>query len=284
MRKELIILSFFILLGSRCFSQRKINLTSLADKPEVGVFFGGSYYLGDLNQFSQFHRTKPAFGLVFRKNLNPRFAFKMNAFYGNLEAFDSESGNLYQRKRNLTFSSRIIDFSGQFEFNFLPYTVGDDETPFSPYLFTGLSLFNFSPKGLLNGQWVNLKEYSTEGQGLIPGKKNYSNTQVALPFGGGIKISLSKKIGLSLEWGLRKTFTDYLDDVSTTYASPEILKMVSGSNGVKVSNPNAAAGDPDFDITGYQRGNSKRKDFYSFGGIILTFRFGSENKCYFKSK
>ena len=208
----------------------------------------------------------------------------MNAFYGNLEAFDSESGNKYQRARNLTFSSRIIDFSGQLEFNFLPYTIGDEETPFSPYLFTGLSLFNFRPRGLLNGQWVDLQGYSTEGQGLLVGKKNYSNTQVALPFGGGIKISLTSKIGLALEWGMRKTYTDYLDDVSTTYAPEEILKMAYGTDGVLLSNPNANKSQSDFDISGYQRGNSKRKDLYSYGGIILTFRFGNDNKCYFKSK
>jgi hypothetical protein len=265
------------------FSQRKIKLNALSDKAELGLFLGGSYYLGDLNQFGQFKNTKPAFGLVFRKNFNPRFAFKMNGLYGQVQADDKQSGNKYQRVRNLNFRSKIIEASGQLEFNFLPFTIGDPETPFSPYLFAGLSIFNFNPQGLYNGQWVNLKDYSTEGQGLLPNRKNYANVQFAFPFGGGVKVSIHENLGIALEWGLRKTSTDYLDDVSTTYVSPQILKLVYGTDAVKISNPNYSS-TSGYDITGYQRGNSTRKDLYSFAGVTLTFRFGTDKKCYFKSK
>lgn len=273
-----------ILISLTGFSQRKIKLTSFSNRSEIGVFFGGSYYLGELNQFKPFYRTKPAFGIVYRKNFNPRIAFKLNGLYGNIEGFDSDSPDKYQQNRNLSFKSRLIELSGQVEFNFLPYTIGDPETPFSPYLFTGLSVFYFKPQGQLNGQWIDLQDYSTEGQGVLPGKKNYASTQVSMPFGGGVKINLTNRFGLAIEWGLRKTFTDYLDDISSIYVQPEILKIANGTNAVTLSDPNSQNNEQTVDMTGYQRGNTKRKDLYSFAGIILTYRFGNDNNCYFKSK
>ena len=93
--------------------------------------------------------------------------------------------------------------------------------PFSPFIFTGVSLFNFNPKAeASDGQWYTLQELGTEGQGTtsFQNRKPYSLTQLSIPFGGGVKIGVSDDFNIIIEYGLRKTFTDYIDDVSTTYA------------------------------------------------------------------
>lgn len=280
--KRLLIILFITSLSFEVFSQRRIQLRTFTAESEIGFIIGGSYYLGDLNQFKQFYRTKPAFGLIFRKNLNPRYSLKLSALYGNIEAYDADSRDSFQQARNLGFRSKIIEASGQFEFNFLPYTIGDPETPFTPYLFTGLAGFYFNPQGSLSGQWVDLRDYSTEGQGLVPGKKTYSNIQVSWPFGGGVKMNLGGRFGLGLEWGLRKTFTDYLDDVSTVYVQPDILRIGIGDGAEQLADPSKQSEAQVVDKTGFQRGNPKRKDLYSFAGVTLSFRFGTDNKCHFK--
>ena len=65
-----------------------------------------------------------------------------------------------------------------------------------------------------------LQELGTEGQGTtsFQNRKPYSLTQLSIPFGGGVKIGVSDDFNIIIEYGLRKTFTDYIDDVSTTYA------------------------------------------------------------------
>ncbi|MBK8685670.1 MAG: hypothetical protein IPN26_12115 [Bacteroidetes bacterium] len=78
-------------------------------------------------------------------------------------------------------------------------------------------MYYFNPKAELNGSWIALKNLDTEGQGTARYKrKNYSRVQANMPFGFGIKAAMSKT-SIDLKWGLRKTWTDYLNDVSTTY-------------------------------------------------------------------
>ncbi len=205
-------------------------LTGLAQryKPsqEIGVFLGGSYYIGDLNPMGHFNQfTKPAGGIVFRYNFNPRLSARGNVLFGAIEGDDSFSNSPAQLQRNLHFKSNISELSGQLEFNFLDYEIGNEKHGFSPYIFGGLAGFHFNPQASYNGNWVDLQPLGTEGQGL-PGaasKRKYKLTQLSLPFGVGIKANLAKNIGVSVEWGMRKTFTDYLHDVSTTYYHPSKL-------------------------------------------------------------
>lgn len=241
---------------------------------EIGIFLGGSYYIGDLNPLGHFNQfTKPAGGLVFRYNFNPRLAFRFNALFGNLEAHDEFSNSAAQQQRNLSFKSTIAEVSGQLEFNFLDYEIGNEKRKFSPYIFLGLAGFKFNPQGQLNNNWVALQPLGTEGQGLEGGasKKRYKLLQISIPFGVGVKTNLSKNIGLSIEWGMRKTFTDYLDDVSKKYYDPVILAASRGTTAAALSDPSKGR-DPKYSNVGRQRGNPTTKDWYSFAGIALTIK------------
>ena len=103
-----------------------------------------------------------------------------------------------------------------------------------------------------------------------------SLTQLALPFGGGIKYNLTSQVRIALEVGLRKLFTDYLDDVSGDYASSADLLAGRGAQSLDLSyrGDELANGNPDYPAKGITRGSPKYKDFYYFTGLHLSFRLG----------
>lgn len=247
---------------------------------EIGLFLGGSYYIGDLNPVGHFNQfTKPAAGAIFRYNFNPRLAGRLNVLVGAMEGDDSFASSAAQQQRNLKFRSDLYELSGQLEFNFLDFEIGNDYRSFSPYIFVGVAGYKFNPTGPINDTWVDLQPLGTEGQGMPNGasKRKYKLTQFSIPFGVGTKISLSKRIGISIEWGIRKTFTDYLDDVSTRYYDPAAIAARRGTNAALLSDPSIGT-DPNYTNVGRQRGNPNTKDWYIFSGIALTVKLKEKGK------
>jgi len=239
---------------------------------EVGVFGGCSFYLGDLNPNGLFKFSLPAGGIIYRYNINNRFAARLNALIGEVTAYDNQSSSAYQQNRNLNFRSPIDEFSGEFEFNFFEYEIGNPKFNFSPYIFGGFGFFRMNPQGDINGQWVDLQPLHTEGQGTqYNTDAPYHLIQPCIPFGIGMKISVGETMCLSIEWGLRKTFTGYIDDVSGVYPNTAQLAQQQGPNAalaLAASNPSLNANK--IDMVGTERGNGKN-DWYSFAGLILSF-------------
>lgn len=271
MRKIIFISVFFIL----AFANK--SFTQDLYRSEIGFMIGGSYYVGDLNPKKHFLQTKLAGGILYRYNFSPRWTLRASALLGNLEASDSKSqANV---ERNLSFRSYIFDFSTVVEFNFLPYILGDKKHFISPYIFAGVSVFNFNPQALYDSKWYSLHQYGTEGQGTtIQGvSKPYSLTQIGIPFGLGVKISPAKFMSLGLEWGIRKTFTDYLDDVSGKYVDPVVLAAENTEIAAKLADRSLTTQGLN---TGLDRGNANTKDWYVFTGLTATFRIkGKSAKC-----
>lgn len=269
MKKQYLIYFLIAVVSLTASAQRKNKRSA-----EIGVFLGGSYYIGDLNPLGHFNQfTKPAGGLVFRYNINPRLAARANFLFGSIQGDDAYSNSQGAQQRNLNFKSPITEFSAQLEFNFLDYEIGNEKRKFSPYIFLGLAGFRFKPQGNIGGSWVDLQPLGTEGQGLDGGasKKKYKLIQLSIPFGVGIKANLSQRIGLSIEWGMRKTFTDYLDDVSTIYYDPVALAAARGGTAAALSDQSKGT-DPNFSNVGRQRGDPTNKDWYSFAGFVLTIK------------
>lgn len=274
MKKQFFILLIALLSAFTGYAQPKQKSS------ELGVFLGGSYYIGDLNPMGHFNQfTKPAGGIVFRYNFNQRLAARANLFFGSMEGNDSFSNSPAQQQRNLSFKSSLSELSAQLEFNFLDYQIGDDNRGFTPYIFGGLAGFKFKPRVKVGDNWVNLQPLGTEGQGLTGGatKKKYKLTQFSLPFGLGVRANLSKNIGVSIEWGMRKTFTDYIDDVSGRYYDPAILATKRGAVTAQLSDPSIGT-DPNYTNVGRQRGNPTTKDWYCFTGIALTVKIKQKRK------
>ena len=254
---------FFLVIGNDVKSQYQTN-------QELGFLTGVSYYYGDLNNA----HFRVAGGITYRTNFDRRFSFKSSALYSNVYADDASSSDQIKVNRNLHFKSDIIELSGQIEFNFLPYEKGNSLYPWSPFVFTGVSIFNYNPKAeASNGQWYELQPLGTEGQEttLRPYLKKYSLTQFSIPFGGGIKFSVNKNFNIILEYGLRKTFTDYIDDVSTTYAG-----IPAEFDNVTIELADRSLDGPK--QAGEERGVSTNNDWYSFSGITISFTIKNNTK------
>jgi|TARA_B110000240_G_C13474215_1_gene442262 hypothetical protein len=238
---------------------------------EIGFKSGISYYTGDLNS-NHFNFTKPAAGLIIRRNIDRRFSVKAEILILNIKADDRTSEDLIRLNRGLHFRSSIQELSSQIEFNFLAYEVGNLLYNWTPYLFSGISIYNFNPQAENSiGEWVDLQPLGTEGQGTTayPTRKKYSRTQISVPMGGGVKLSLSKTLNLILSFSARKTYTDYLDDVSTTYpGSPNEFN----SNSIEMSDPTYSHNKNE------QRGNELKNDWYYFTGLTISFRLSGNTK------
>lgn len=218
-----LLLGVFLLLAVGAWGQRGW---------EAGGWLGASYYFGDLNTNYNLGLPNLAGGLSARLNFNERLCFKFGGNYGEIEANDAMSENIYEKARNLSFRSHIFDFTSQFEFNFLPYIHGSREAFFTPYLFGGFSVFSFNPQAFYQNQWVDLRPLGTEGQ--FKGEEYYT-VQAALAYGGGFKFDLSNAWSVNIEVSARNLFTDYLDDVSTVYPDKRDLLRQRGELAVALS-------------------------------------------------
>ena len=263
-----ILLIFFFLFGFNAKAQ-------VVSSTEIGIMGGGSYYLGDINS-NHFDYMLPSGGIVIRKNIDRRIVVKGELLLGYIRADDARNTNdTVKLNRNLHFRSPIYELSGQVEFNFLPYETGNSLYPFTPFIFAGVSLFRFNPKAEANnGEWIALQPLGTEGQGTtsFQDRKKYALTQFSIPMGGGFKIAVNKTFNIILEYGIRKTFTDYLDDVSTSYIGGNLIDM--SPLGIEMSDKSLNGPQ----AKGFQRGDSKDNDWYTFTGITLSFKILSEKE------
>ncbi len=249
--KYLIPLGFMLLLA----------FTSRAQTLEVGVFGGGSYYLGDLNPTLHFNQTQFAFGGLARYNANNRWAFKLSYTRAKVQGDDTRTQAVDNRELN--FKSVIHDVAFVAEFNFWDYFTGSKKSNYAPYIFAGVGMFTYNPT-TLGG--VALRPLGTEGQNVgFDGRSQYGSIGLAFPFGIGFKYSVSERVGLTFDWSMRKTFTDYIDDVSTTYAD----------------NPDEIADPTQSHSAGMQRGDRTKDDWYGIIGISLTYKFNlfSTKRC-----
>ena len=257
-----------------------------AQTPEIGVFGGGAYYIGDLNPYAHFNQTNYAVGAIYRNNFdNDRIALRFQAIYGKVSGNDAKSNDVNQLNRNLNFSSSVLEIGPVIEINFIDYIVGDmsrKKFKFQTfYLFAGITYFKMNPLGTYQEETVELQPLATEGQETSQNtsQNRYQLNQICIPLGLGYKFNVSKRFAISLEYGIRKTFTDYLDDVSGRYPDLQLLSAEAGQLSAHMSDRTVnEEGYTDLNY-GMSRGNSKNKDWYSFFGAIISFRIHGHETC-----
>lgn len=257
------------------------SVFSLAQSDELGIFVGASYYTGDLNPNQHFNQnTNPAAGLIYRRTSRGfRYAYRVHAMYGKIEGYDHQSKNDFLVNRNLNFSSEIFEVGAIWEVNFTKYELGNIKRRYiSPFLFLGVSYFHFNPKAYYQNEWLELQPLGTEGQNTTVNSSDYYNlNQFAIPFGIGLKMNVSQRLGLAFEYGVRKTFTDYLDDVSKKYVDPGVLAEESGALTLQLADRSYnQIGDRNI---GVNRGISELSDWYFFAGVSATFILYRPDEC-----
>lgn len=272
--KTYILLALF--LGSvTCYAQSN----NFKKAFEIGVFGGGAYYIGDLNPTSHFVASEPAFGGIIRYNLSKRHSFRLTGTYGTISADDANSSDPWQVNRNLNFSSNLLEVAAGFEICFLPYAINNMKRHrWTPYFFYELAWLRMNPTtSNINGNEVELSEFGTEGQGSpLSEENNYALNQLAVPLGIGVKFNIAKRIAMSLEYGIRMTFTDYLDDVSGDYVSQTDLTNLKGPLAASIADPSLNNVSR---TVGYNRGNANNRDWYAFYGVMITFKPWKYNVC-----
>ncbi len=235
---------------------------------ELGGWLGASYYLGDLNTEFRLNRPGLAGGLMARYNFNTRICNSTSINYGRLRARDEDSTNSVEKMRNLSFYTDVFDLTSTMEFNFFNYVHGTDEW-YTPYVLGGFSVFSYNPKAKLNDETYSLRDFTTEGQ--LDGE-SYGLFHAAFTVGIGIKWDINEDWSFNVHLGSRKVFTDYLDDVSTSYPDQNNLALTQGPIAAQLSDRSGIDG---FATQGRQRGDSKENDSYHFIGIGLMRYFGT---------
>ena len=248
----------------------------IAQRSDIGLFLGLAKYKGELsNSFFTPRFLHPAFGAYYRDNFNKHWSFRIGATIAKVSGDDVYSKYDFEVNRNLSFSSSLQEIEGRFEFNFTPYELGNYNYLFTTFMFSGMSVFHFNPKAELRGEEIELQPLGTEGQNLYADRRPYSLYSAALLFGGGIKIN-GDNIGFTIEMGVRRAYTDYLDDVSTTYPDPVKLLSVDGPDAVALSD--RTLGYDPFLNEGKKRGNSNDPDWYMFTGVSAYIGIGNKFK------
>jgi hypothetical protein len=203
-----------------------IVFNAVAQKSEIGFGLGTFNYTGDLVRNYDFRFSKPAGTVFYRSNLSSVVSFRAGITAGGLGASEKPIDAMADA-RDASFDIFLFEASTVMEYHFLNWRETKRFVRFTPYLFGGLALFGIA--------------------GNAEKTAEYSNVQASIPFGGGVKYVLNPKWYLSLEFGIRKTWTDYLDNVSGG----------------------------DLRYKNFQYGNPNDNDAYYFLGISLTRTFYS---------
>jgi hypothetical protein len=244
---------------------------------ELGITGGVTYYIGDLNPTRHYPKdTKPGVGLFYRHNFNYHYALRLQGLYGTLQAYDSNTNDSLQLLRNLHFRTRVFEASALLEVNFFKYRSRDKDTrKWTPFLFAGIAYFRTNPQAELVDDWYDLQPLGTEGQGTTAKPQDpYKLDQFCIPFGVGFKFNFGR-VDLQVEWGMRRTYTDYIDDVSGTYVDNDLLSFENGPLAAALADRSGLNDIPGFNNAGRARGDSRTRDWYNYTGLSISFLLGS---------
>jgi len=270
--------AIIILAGLISISSRAQDLNSYIQEGEFGVAIGGAHYFGDINNRAAFNRPKFSGGIFFRKQFGNYIGLKIAANYARLGYADKYSDNEVQKRRNLSFNTNIWEFSLSGDFNFFKFYPGVSGYNYTPYVSLGVGVFSYDPFAYLNNAKYFLRPLGTEGQGsaAYPNRKPYGSMALCLPVAVGFKYNINETVNVFAEVGYRFTNSDYIDDVSTTYAPDAFQPLPDGtpSPAMQLSDRSYELGEP-IGIKNRQRGNSTQKDAYVIGQVGVSFNISS---------
>ena len=265
------------------------------NRNELTIGFGASNFLGELGGRDQvgtnfiwdleLSQTKPAVSLGWRYHTFEKQSVRTTLTYGILSGNDNLTSEVFRHNRNLHFRSDVIELSVVYEIHLFKEELGhvydlrgvkgQKASKIGFYGFIGVGGFYFDPRARFNNTWVRLKPLGTEGQGLPGGATEYSNFQFCIPMGLGIRKAMSRQWSVGLELQYTKTFTDYIDDVSTVYYDNDAIAAEHGAVAAYLADPSLHEGRYITEITtaaGQQRGDSSDNDAYMFFKLQLHYK------------
>lgn len=233
------------------------------------IRFGLSGYQGDLKANAlSFKQSKMLVSLGARYDFSDHITGRTYFTLSSLAA-DDKFGTATMQARNLSFRSKLFDWELTGQYNIFSF----NDKWWTPYVFAGVGIYHYKPYTEdVNGNKVYLQPLSTEGQGFAPNVKKYGLTQFSIPFGFGAEYSLNEDMRVGLEFGFRKLFNDYLDDVSGVYVDQAALFAARGQTAVDLAwRADEKSGAP-YPAAGTTRGNNKLNDGYYYIALTYTVR------------
>jgi hypothetical protein len=261
-------------------------ISGFSQKLEVGLLGGGMFYVGDLTE--KFNSpVHPAGGIFLRINLNEVVSLRGNIILGSVSGADSLATEKERLTRNLSFQSKINEFSAILELNLVSdFNDKKDRRILVPYVFFGLNVFHFNPQAALfdsaAGKKIlfELQPLGTEGQGLTkyPDLKRYNLNSYGLPIGLGFKFHFGDFWSAGLEFGMRKTLTDYLDDVSGYYVERDLISAQYGPNAGRLADRSYEVVPGYENSKGTLRGHPNTQDWYGVSDVWISYTFPKRSK------
>jgi hypothetical protein len=307
--KYILIVSIILGLSMESYGQRWKR-----DRKHLVFGLGAAGFMGDLGGADEigtegmkdfdFAAIRPAMTAGYQYLLLEYLSVTGNISFGYISGNDVHTNEPFRNNRNIHFRSPLLELSAQSQFYFFDATRegaryrrttrtgARRRLELKLYGFAGVGGFYFNPQSYFDASayrgsipaedlpangWYNLRPLNTEGQGYFPTRNKYSRVSVSIPFGLGATLRLSREIAIGLEYGLRKTFTDYMDDVSTTYVDPRVFSEIF-DDPKKIAlaeyfaNPTINSLSERVTAPGQQRGNPFNTDAYMFAFVTLYYR------------
>ncbi|WP_205513466.1 DUF6089 family protein [Longitalea arenae] len=246
-----------------------LPLATVAQNFHFSARVGIANYQGDLQEKNiTFKQAKLLGSFGAQYDLSEHFTARTYLTLTSLQA-DDKKGSAGMQRRNLNFASRVFEWELGAQYNILSL----NNSWITPYVFAGVGLYNFKPYTRTeDGTKTYLKPLSTEGQGIIPGKKEYKLTQFNIPLGVGATYVITEDIRVGLELGYRKLFTDYLDDVSAEYVDQGVLLAAKGQTAVDLAYRGDEVGAGAYPAAKTPRGGANEKDGFYYMALTVTVR------------
>ncbi len=270
---------------------------------EINGGIGPSFFLGELggnngvgqNNILDLDWAATRIGGHFggRYFLQQRLAVQASFTFGLIHGSDENTDEFYRNYRNVSFRSPIYEFHTRIEYKIrqeraghrydLKGVRGRRAVKLVTHAFVGVGVFYFNPQAKIDDTWINLRPIGTEGQNFMETRKPYSRVAMSIPCGLQVKYLANRYWSFSFEVGPRFLFTDYLDDVSSTYASPDLIaenqntvpdyiaKLLADPAYESNMRP-AANGGLTYGYYNEQRGDPYDNDFYMFAMISVHYK------------
>lgn len=178
---------------------------------ELGAFLGGSNYIGDVGSDFFIRPNEPAIGGIGKWNLSSRYSYRLSVIYSELRGDDAESTNTARQERDLRFKNKALEVSLGMEFNFVEFNLHDFGSPFTPYLYGGISVLMHE----------NLYFTPAASEAVADGNKS----TFAIPMALGVKGKVGQHWVLGAEAGARYSFSDNLDGSNPSNGAGDAVRF-----------------------------------------------------------
>lgn len=187
-----------------------ITVSANAQIHEIGVFAGGSNFVGDVGETTYIKPNEFAFGLLYKWNRSTRHSWRASVSVAKITADDDLSTDVSRKLRNYDFENTVKEVALGLEFNFFEFDMHELKTQFTPYVFLGLAYTQY------DGLFYKQPNETTS---------DASHGTLSVPFALGVKANIINNLVLGFEVAPRYSMADDIDGSFPTNSSLKQLRF-----------------------------------------------------------